>query len=117
MVDYCPLLTADGIVQAYDPSAPCTPPPQRSFSTHIPYNNNKHAVSAAIDDVDVGYEGSVATYAPEKVHEVPQSVDDIAEIQQLKFFVRSPEEIKNLSSVEGDDVEHLRGRHARPRRA
>ena len=77
-MDYVPLLTARGVVPAYDPSVPCAPRP----------------VSPAYDPWGAASQ-NVALYDPAARAAAPAH-----EIERLRFLVRSPEEIVKLSAVE-----------------
>ena len=98
MVDYAPLLTGSGIVPAYDPTAPCAPPPRPASPTYDPWGNDD-----ADEAVDLSYNvPGVAAYEPAANN---LSVDSLSsagacEIERLRFLVRSPEEIVKLSAVE-----------------
>lgn len=111
MVDYAPLLTASGIVPAYDPSAPCAPRPQSP--TYDPWGAASQPPpprprSPTYDPWDAASQ-SVALYDPATVQTatpvapVATPVAPVAparEIERLRFVVRSPEEIVKLSAVE-----------------
>lgn len=132
MVDYVPLLTARGVVQAYDPTVPATPPPLCPPSpSYDPWGPTGRPPSPtynpwcepplppptpagwAQEEADLGYNvPGLVTYDPEvptsasaSDQTLPSSSNnasiplDAREIERLRFFVRSPEEIVRLSAV------------------
>ena len=107
MVDYVPLLTGSGVVQPYDPSVPCAPPPPprqwgRPSGLQAPAYNS-WGVDDDDDTVDLGYNvPGVVTYKPAGTNLSVKSLASAGacEIERLRFLVRSPEEIVKLSAVE-----------------
>ena len=97
-MDYAPLLTARGIVPAYDPSAPCAPPPRPISPTYDPWVASAtppRPQSPTYDPWDHASQ-NVALYDPAQ----PATAAPVREIERLRFLVRSPEEIVKLSAVE-----------------